>query len=897
MKNKNNISPPRWADRFLAFYCKEEFLEEIQGDAHELFARKTEESVLKAKAAFIWDVLRFFKPSNIKTSNKVNSNYITMTRNNFKVAARVLWRQKTNTSLNVFGMAIGMACFLLIGLYVRQEVTFDTFHQKKDNIYRAWVKEVYEEGRVFFNTVTPLPLGMRLEEYIPEVEEFVLFDSRETLVGRGDGRITDDFNIVSPNFFDVFDFEVIQGDPKQPFADLSSIILSKSYAIKYFGQSDAMGQTIALQVGGEVRDFIVSAVVQDPPLNSGFKYTMLLSLENRKLFYSDGMMNAWFNIGPETYVVLKDGTDPAALTNKTRAMVSSVIEAKGMFGDELIEDHYLIGFQALTDIHLNADVPSGRYPVSNPQYVYILGAIGLLVLVIACMNYATLSIGQSIKRAKEVGVRKVVGALPQNLVRQYLAESTTVAILASLIGVLFTRFALPVFNQLAQTNLLFDMTSENVIIILGLTISIGVLSGIYPAFILSQFKIVNILKGNSQSNGGKWVRNGMITFQFLLTIFLLSSTLIMRKQMSYMQQSDLGYTYDARVSVPLFSTDGPRVSQQISSAFANGELLKNELSKYTSVEDLGMGSHVFGSPRWMKLGFDATEDRYLSFQFLIVDPYFLKSFDIEMAVGTAFNPELEIHKSQGVILNETAVEYFGLENPIGQKLPGDRFGEHIIIGVVEDFNYESLKEDIEPLVIVQNPLPIFEGVNDFTSGDSFIPKLVFKYTGNSLTEVAELLEAEWPKVFPGEELNFYFVEQHLQNQYLEEARVNKIVTIATILSIMIAGFGLLGLTILIVNTKLKEIGIRKVLGAAPSTIFQLMFKQFSWQVLIAILLAVPLTWWIMNRWLTDFAYRTNIGFDPFIFSVIGVLLIIGLVIGFHALRASKINPIRTLRVE
>ena len=890
--------PPGWATRFLHMYCKTEYLEEIEGDATELFERRSQGSLLRARLLYTWEVIRFFRPANIKRLKFLNSNIISMTRNNFKVAARVLWRQKTNTVLNTLGIAVGLACFLLISLYVKQETSFDNFHTKKDRIYRAWVKELYEDGRVFFNTNTPVPLGIRLAESIPEVEEFVLYDNRQTLVGRGDGRVADQYYIASANFFNVFDFEIKSGNTVNPLEDLFAVVLSESYAIKYFGDEDPVGQTLPMQIGDVIYDFIVSAIVEDPPLNSGFQYTMLLSFNNKQLFYSEGALNAWFNISPETYVVLREGVSPESLKPKTEAMVKTVIDGARIFGDVPVEDHYLVGFQNLTDIHLDVDTPAATYPVGNPDYVYILGAIGLLVLIIACMNYATLSIGQSMKRAKEVGVRKVVGAAGRNLIAQYLSESMVIALLATIIGLIFTLLALPIFNNLAQTNLVLELSIENLTSILVITLTIGFLSGIYPALILSRFNVASILKGGKLSSGSRWVRKGMITFQFLLTVFLISCTLIMRQQLDYLQSSDLGYSYDAMISVPLYADENtPRISQQISTAIKNGEMLKSELSKQTSISDFGMGSHVFGSPGWVQLGFDANTGNYLQFQFLIVDPYYLDAFDIEVIQGVGFDPKLDIHKTQGVILNETAVSYFGLDDPIGKKLPGDEFGDHQIIGVAKDFNFESLREEIAPLVIVQNPVPVFMGINDFNSGDSFVPKLVFRYQGNKLADVGDVLDEAWKKLFPSEELNFYFVEQSLQNQYEDEVRVNQIVSIATVLSIIIASFGLLGLTILMVNIKLKEIGIRKVLGASSRTILNILFKQFSLQLIIAIILSVPITWYLMNSWMDDFAYRTNIGIGVFLISSLLTLMLVLIVIGFHAARASRTNPIHSLRDE
>ncbi|MCE7991830.1 MAG: FtsX-like permease family protein [Roseivirga sp.] len=895
-----NILPPKPARRFLEFYCKDDYLEEIGGDILELFeARLESKGAFKAKTQYYWDVMRFFRRSNIKKTTRLNSNITAMTRNNFKIAARILWRQKVNTTMNVMGIAIGIACFMLIALYVKQEVTFDSFHDKKDNIYRAWVKEVYDDGRIFNDITTPTALGPTLIRDIPEIEEFALIRGYSTLVGRGEGRISDNVQMVTSNFFKVFDFELLAGNTESPFSQLSHIVLSESYAKKYFGSSDPIGKTLSLEINDGITDYVVSAVVEDAPQNTSLPYNMLISYNDEELANLAGAQRGWFSIAPETYILLRDGTRPEDLEPKTRAMVKNTINGSNVFGDVPVEDHYLVEWQPLTDIHLNTEIPPGRSAVGNPQYVYILGAIGLLVMVIACINYTTLSIGQSFKRSKEVGMRKVVGAKSNSLIWQYLSESTLIALLATLFGVFFTFLMLPVFNELAQTNLILPTDFTAIGFALLLALIIGVLSGIYPALILARFKVISVLRGGSQSGGGKQLaRKGMVVFQFLLTVFLISSTLIMRKQLGFLQSRDLGYEYNAMVTVPLYpSPEANRTVQRINTALENGNLLIGELSRNPDFSDFAMASHMFGTPGWSQIGFNADNGNYLSFNLLIVDANYLGAFDIKMAEGRDFDPSLESDKLTGVIINKAAAEYFGFENPIGAKLPDAEFGEHTIIGVTENFNYSSLHEGIEPLIMVQNPLPIFSGIDDYNSSDSIIPKLVFRYTGSNLTAVDDLLTPAWTRLFPSQELNFGFMEERLQNQYQNEARVNKIVTIATVLSILIASLGLLGLTILVVNTKIKEIGIRKVLGASPKVIFSLLFKGFSIQLLIAVLLSVPITWYLMKGWLEGFEYRIGMGADMFVVSALLALTIMLAVVSYHVIRASKANPVRALRTE
>ncbi len=891
MKKPNTISPPKWADRFLEFYCKDEFLEEIQGDAHEIFERMVHESALKARLAFVWNVLRFFKPSNIKSSNKVNSNYITMTKNNFKIAARVLWKQKVNTALNIGSITIGMACFILLSLYIKQELTFDKFHENGERIYRTWTKEDYGEGQQFFYTNSPLPLAPALEANIPEVEATVQVDYARNLVGQAtDNRINERMAMVSPNFFDVFSFDLIRGNTTSPLDNPNQVVLSERYAQKYFGDSEAIGKEVYIEMGGEIEPFTVSAIVENTPENTGFQLDMVISNFER---YDSRRYQAWFSIAPETFVLLNENADLTSVEAKFPDMINTIL------GEELQGGQYILGLQPLGDIHLNPDFPAGNLPVGNVNYVYVLGTVGFLVLIIACINYTTLSTGQSIKRAKEVGVRKVVGAQRNGLIWQYLTESILISIIATGLGLLFAYLIVPTFNILVGTSLSIPMDAMSLLGFFGLALLVGLITGVYPAFVLSNIKLINVLRGfATSSKSAGWMRKALMGFQLFLTFFLISSSLLMKKQLNYLQNADKGYNYEAMVAVPLYAKpNSGGLAGQVNSAMENGQLLQTALEQNTLLTNFGLGSHVFGSNGWVQLGFESTYDTYLEFNLLIVDPHYLKAFDIEVIDGTDFNEDISLHKSQGVILNETAVEYFGLENPIGAKLPGDDFGDHVIIGVTKDFNFENMRNEIRPLVIVQNPQPLFEGSSDFNVSDNPTPKLVFKYNGNSLTEVGTFLSDEWAELFPNQELNFNFVEQRLQQQYEEEARVNKMAGLATLISILIAAFGLLGLTILLVNAKVKEIGIRKVLGASPQTIWGILMSHFVVQLIIAFLVSIPVTWYLMNQWLSDFAYRTAIGLDPFLSSAGITLVVILIVVGYHALRASRINPVLSLRNE
>ncbi len=885
-------SPPHWIDRFLEWFCNPDFLEDLQGDLYELYAqdiRNHKRGI--AKLLFTWHVFRSLRYSVIQRNYRYKKSIFGMTTNNFKIAFRVLMHDKFNTGLNLIGLTIGITCFLLVGFYVQKELSFDKFHSKKDRIYRVWLKEVYAEDKIFFNSVTPLIFENTLGENFDEFEAVVQFDRINYLVGRGEDRNDEPVGILSPEFFEVFDFEIIAGNKDRPFHDKNSIIISESYATKYFGQEMAIGGTIPIQIGENIRDFNVSAIMKDIRSASSIRFDMAISNDNNVEIYGEGAMNAWFSVSPETYVLVAQQASIETVEKQIPEMVM------GYLKERVEPGVYNIGFQPLTDIHLNGDIPSGIAPVGNKDSVYILGIISMLVLVIACINYTTLSIGQSLKRSKEVGIRKVMGAFRSSLINQYISESLLIALFATLGGFILARLSVPLFNEITGANIILDFEPWHIAMYLGLALLIGFASGIYPAFVLSRLNVSAILKGMNRVNKNHF-RKGMIVFQFVVTVFLISSTLIMQKQLDFIHSKDLGFNYQATVSVPLYpDPSAQRLSEFIGTAMEKGEILREKLSQYPSIKNIGMGSHVFGTAGWGNLAYTDDTETFRRFRLLAADAYYFQTFDIKMRSGRIFDPESSLDKRESIIINQAAAEYFGLNDPLGKRLPGNKFGEHSIIGVTESFNYSSLHNEVEPLVITQNIDILYSGISDHGYGDSPVPKLVLQYTGNQLTEVKDILEAEWEATFPEEDLNFSFVEENMRSMYANEERLNRLVLIATIISILIASLGLLGLTVLVINSRVKEIGIRKVIGASDVSIFGLLAKSFSLQLGLGIVLSIPVTYWLMQRWLNDFAYKIDMGYEMFLLSAGISVAIALLVISFHAIKAANVNPVESLRSE
>ncbi len=882
-------SPPKWADRFLEWFCHPDLLEDLQGDLYELFEEKAASGhPFQARLLFVWWVIRSFRYEVIDKNGLKQAGM--MTWNNFKIAFRVLSRHKLNTFLKLAGLTIGLTCFLLMGFYFIQETSYDRFHSKKDRIYRVWLKEDYGGDKVFFNSITPVIFEEVLEENFPEVEKSVQFATNSFLVGEKPNRIDEGVAIIGPDFFDVFDFDLIRGNSTTPLPDQNSIILSSSYATKYFGTKDPIGQELRVQLGDTERQFTVTAIFDDLPKTSSFQFNMAISTANNKSMYNQRVLTSWFSVATETYVLLKKKASLASVESKMPKVVMNYLE------DRVEPNTYHIGFQKLTDIHLNPDMPAGIAPVGNPGYVYILGLIGLLVLVIAGINYVTLSIGQSLGRRKEVGVRKVMGAGKGTLIGQYLSESWLLTASAMAIGLLVAYLTLPVFNNLTQADVDLSFKPWHVLLYIGLIILVGFLSGLYPATFLSNLKVTDILNGNKIPRRTNYFRKGMVVFQFVITVFLITSTLIMRKQLNYIQSKDLGYDYQATVTVPLYpDPSSNRLIEFINSAMDNGDLLREQLEKYPEISRIGMGSHVFGSRGWGQLSYTDEAQNFRQFRLLVVDPLYFNTFGITVEEGRAFEKESTLDERESIIINQAAADYFGLEKPVGKKLPGADFGKHTIIGVTDNFHYASLHTDVEPLVITQHPLPIFEGISDFGFQDSPIPKLVFKYKGRQLSQVDDILKKVWAGIFPGEELNFSFVEDNIRAQYENEQRMRRLVSFATLLSIIVASLGLLGMTILLINSRTKEIGIRKVIGASQWSIFKLLAGSFAPQLLIGILLSIPLTIWLMEDWLNNFAYQISLGLSIFLLGGLLSIIIALAVISAHVLKAARVNPAESIQ--
>ncbi len=826
-----------------------------------------------------------------------------MLKNYFKIAFRNLLKNKVYSSINIFGLAVGIACCLLIGLYVYNEWSYDEFHSKSDRLYRTWVHEDYGNDEIYFNSVTPFILASTLKNNIPEVEETTRFYNFFNSVKRPDQNesSSETISMVDPAFFEMFDFPVVKGSISSVTETPESVVLTRQAARQFFGKQDPLQQTLSIQIGDVFNDFTVVAVLENPPVNSSIQFEMLIPFSNSPKIFSEGAQASWFNVSTETYVLLQENAQIDALDSKLSSMMTTVLGDR--YGDEIDESGlvYTVGFQPITDIHLNTEIPAGIATVNDPVYSYILGVIALLILLIACINFMTLSISRSASRAKEVGIRKTIGAQRQHLMYQFWGEALLMTALALTIGVLMAELLLPQFNALSGTRLQLTFNRNMLLLLSGTAVFVSLIAGIYPALILSGFKPVEVLKGRLNISGDKnMFRQAMVVFQFTLSIVLIAGTLTITKQLDYLRSADLGYQKDQVVvlSTDLNAGPGTPLMKVIEDANRLKNRLESELALSPEIASLSLSTFTPAQPGgWISADFREQNDRKREFHFNVVDHQFLSTYNIKVLSGRDFSTENSSDERRAILVNQALVDDYGWENPIGQRLPGPNFEDHEIVGVFENFHFESLHTEVEPLALTINPTILFSGIDNIGFSGPPTPKISIQFTSGNLPTLMSEIESSWDAVAGGAPFNYTFVDQAVDSQYRQEERLSQIVFFGATLAIIIACLGLFGLASLMIIRRTKEIGIRKVLGASSSAIVFLVNKEFTKLVAIAFVIAAPVAWYGMSTWLQDFAYRIELGIGIFFLAGIVTLAVAWLTVSYQSVKATLVNPTESLRSE
>ncbi len=821
-----------------------------------------------------------------------------MLRNYLIITVRNFVKNKLYSFINVCGLAVGLACTLFILLWVRDEVSFDRFHENANAIYRMnWdFKWNNSEG---LGPGTPPPLAAALVNEIPEVSAATRVFPVSKMIVRYENKFFNEPLIrgVDANFFQLFDFALLSGDSRTALAEPNSAILTEETAAKYFGNASALGQIITIGeeklVFGKKRyhnAFKVTGIVKSPPHNSHLQFDILTSMSSHpEVAYFDW---SWFWMQVATYAKLKPDISSSAVEAKIPAIVKKYAPAAfarvGFSYDEMVASggRWNFVFQPLTDIYLRSGQTGNRLgPISNEVYVYIFSTIAAFILLIACINFMNLATARSANRAKEVGVRKALGSRKSMLVGQFIVEAIALSAIAMPMALFLVEWFIAPFNQLAGKNLqlnLFASPGLSATLIL-LVLFVGLVAGSYPGFYLSSFQPVQILKGAVRSGSrNQKLRSGLVVFQFAITIGLIVCTLLVQKQMDFFRQADMGFDKEG---VVIISNDNRRLGN-------HAEAFKERLQGDSRFRNASLATSVppdFGFQDSYHAAGKRGEQIDLQLNSYMADEDFLATLGIALVQGRNFSKEFSTDTA-GVLLNEAAVKYFGWEDPLGKTLtyPGGDNREYKVIGVMKDFNYVTLRTPITPFALFHSASQSYEISNSC---------VVVRIPRTDLANSLEVLESEWKTFAPTMPFEYKFLGEGFDEQYLAEQRLGRIFLIFSALTIFIACIGLLGLAAFATEQRTKEIGIRKVLGASVPNLLALFSKDFSKWVLLANLIAWPVAYFAMNKWLQDFAYRINI--EWWIFALAGgiALVIALLTVSTQAIKAALANPVEALRYE
>jgi putative ABC transport system permease protein len=726
-------------------------------------------------------------------------------------------------------------------------------------------------------------MGPALEKNIPGIEAACRVYNFNTNVKLNDKTFSGSIHMVDTSLFRIFDFALLRGSVQNPFPDDHSVIITRTVAEKYFGREDPMGKSIQLELGDDKVLFTVAGIAADNPAESSIRLDVLIPFANDHYLWNERLRTkSWSNIFVETYVLLKEGQRMDAVEKKFPAMFQALTGARYKPGA------YNIYLQPLTTIHLNTTLPGGFEPTSDPKYSYILATIGILILLLACINFITLSVGRSTTRALEVGVRKALGAQRQQLMRQFWGEAFLLTLISVLIGLGLSLLLIGPFNTITNKELSFRPDGWFFLFCLGLIGMVSFIAGIYPAIILSGFQPVEVLKGRLKIGAGAGLlRKTLVTGQFVASISLIVCTLVVHRQLNYLQNKDLGYNKEQVVIIP---TNKPKMQGMQLAA-----LYRSELLRHPEVVSASTSLYSFAENSWIDIGYSDDNKKYREFEFNAVDPFFIPTMGIQLAAGKNFSADNDADRSASILVNETLVREYGWKDPIGQRLPG-KFNTRII-GVMKDFNVQSLHTSIRPIVLAVIPDSVMRRADDISYNQSPMATVSVRLKpGNTAGQIG-MLRTAWQSVAPGQEFEYNFLDQAVALQYKQDQRTGSIVALASGLAIFIACMGLFGLVTLSITRRTREIGIRKILGAGVPGIVHIISVEFLQLVVIAAAVAFPLSWWAMHSWLKDFAYHVPVEGWTFGAAIALAILIALATISVQAVRAALANPIKSLRTE
>jgi putative ABC transport system permease protein len=792
-----------------------------------------------------------------------------MLRNFLKLALRNMWKQKGYSFLNIFGLALGMACSILILLWIRDEKSTDNYHDNGDRLYSIYERQYYD-GKIQAGFFSPGVLSDELKKVLPEVEMASGFNwSSKSTFQVGDKILKEEGRDAGVDFFRMFSYPLLQGTPATALSTPVSIAISRKMAVDFFGSPQAaIGQAVRFE---NRRQYKVTAVFEDLPENTSNKFDYLINWTS--WLDDNSWAKEWGNNGPQSFILLRKDANPALFAKKLTHFLDIYNKEQGK------AFHIELGMERFGDVYLHSSFVNGRIEGGRIEYVRLFSIVAIFILLIACINFMNLTTARSLRRAKEIGIRKVVGAVRPALIRQFFGEAIVLSTFSIILALAMVLLLLPGFNQLTGKSIAFPFSVSSFwLSLLALTLITGIVSGSYPALFLSAFQPIRVLKGSMKfSSGATWFRKGLVVFQFVLSIMLIIGTIVVSQQVDYVQSVDLGYDRENLVYIPM-EGDLP----------ANYKPFRQAALQLPGVTAV---THVNQDPTNLENGTGGVDwdgksaNNLVMFTNVAVGYEFVKTMKLKLVTGREFSPGY-LTDTAGYMLNEEALRRIGYKDPIGRRLT--MWGKKgTIVGIVKDFHFTSLHAPIQPLIIR------FGEDSDNIKYGSIIVRVRGGGTRQTLAGLEQLCHTMNPK-FP---FSFTFADDEYRQLYKSESIVHSLSNCFAVLAIVICCLGLLGLTMFTAEQRTKEFGIRKVLGARPGTLFGLLSKEFLSLVLLAFLLASPLAFWAMFEWLKNFAYHTSIHWWVLLMAGLIALMIALLTVSFQAVKVAVANPVKSLRSE
>lgn len=814
--------------------------------------------------------------------------------NYLKIALRTLLKFKGYATINLLGLALGLTSGVLILIYILDEWSFDKFHTQADRIYRVGtdMRDVKTGDLNGASEANGWPIGALLEHDFPEVERVVYIRNGLNIPINHEGkRYEERIFYAGPEFFSIFTFPLITGDSATALRQPYSVVLTEKAAHKYFGDSNPVGKSLLM---ADTLSVMVTGVMRDVPSQSHMQFDFLLSFATYEALVPEFDVNdGWGNINVRNYVLLKEGVDKEAFFAKAHNIymdhVGEQMKQWGMY--------MYVQFEPLNDIYLKTSRGNGMGPLGSQDRLYMVAGIAVFVIVLACINFVNLATARSVYRAKEVGLRKVVGSTRHALIRQFLSESAVLTVLAFIVSLAFIGMVLPLFNNMVGKQYTLGALLHPVVVvgIVLMILFITLLSGYYPAVVMSALRPAEVLKGKMQtSSRGVQLRRVLVVFQFVISASLIIATLVVLDQLRYMKNKDLGFSKDQVLVV-----DVSRVPARNGSGWdgvsTNGvaseyQVFKNEVQSLASVESVTFANAVPGKPGWVGQwahAEDRSSEESTSVEYMSVDEDYIRTLGLTMVAGHNFNTASPAELEDGLIINEATVQVMGwgtAANAIGKRIQSpSQHPAGVVIGVVKDYHEFGLQRAIYPMTMDYKP--------------TYSRYYAIRYNPAGTAQLISDLQTMWKKYYTDYDFNYFFLDENFEKQYLAEQRLAQVFTVFSVITVLIAAIGLVGLVSFMVVSRTKEIGIRKILGADVLSITRLLSREFMVLVIVANVIALPVAWYVANHWLESFAYRTTPGVGLFLITFIAGLMVTLVTVSIQTLRAALANPVNSLRYE